>query len=123
MFDASALAQLTAGTPAQWATFAVIMVALIKVWPLIKGKIIEARQGEAHIADNQWKRLLEWIERLEARIETLEAEVTECHRERDAALAEVARLEAINLGFGQARQRAAEMVAGDRAARETGDGK
>lgn len=80
------------------------------------------RTADETVADGQYKRLLQWAEKMEHRVLTLEKELEVCHRERtgaiaerDAALADVARLEAVQLGMGIGRQRASEVVAADRA--------
>jgi hypothetical protein len=92
-----------------------VLIAALKMRPA-------NRLADETVAEGQYDRLLKWAEKMEQRVRALEQEVAECHherdtaiRERDAALADVARHEAINLGMGLGRQRAAEVVAGDRA--------
>jgi len=107
MFDAGAVAKITSGATAGWATFAIVLVAVIRAWPAIMAKVNEARNGEAQIAGEQYKRLLEWCDRLEARVEALEEEAETYRRERDEARAEVMKWQAIAEGVGANRQEGA----------------
>lgn len=107
MFDAGAVAKITSGATAGWATFAIVLVALIRAWPAIKAKVIEARAGDAQIAGEQYKRLLEWCDRLDTRVAALEKEVETCHTERDEARAEVLKWKAVAEGVGANRQEGA----------------
>lgn len=66
-------------------------------------------------------RMVAEVERLSARVEKLEVRVDELEeseriliRERDAALADNARLRAVNTGQGEVRQQVAAIVAADR---------
>jgi hypothetical protein len=61
------------------------------------------------------------VDRLERRVGILEDENRALVRERDAALANLARLEAVNQGRGQMRTEAARIIAADRLeARQSG---
>jgi hypothetical protein len=62
----------------------------------------------------EMKRMATQIARLDKRVTDLEAEKSSLVRERDAALAKVARLEAVNDGQGEMRQRAAAFLAVER---------
>lgn len=78
---------------------------------------IEATETEAtaHLADEQvttsaWKRFQDEIDRLAKRVERLEKEVRDCHRERAAAVAELAEYK-LNLQLrGQSRETAQLVV-------------
>lgn len=85
-----------------------VLIAAIRMRPA-------NRTADEKIADGQYNRLLQWAEKMEERVKALEQEVEECHRERDEALARALKAEAIQLGMGIGRQRAADVVAGDRA--------
>lgn len=64
------------------------------------------------------------VDRLERRVGILEQENRALVRERDEALARVARLEAVNQGQGQMRAEAATIIAADRLEeRQSGAGK
>lgn len=81
----------------------------------------EAKKGAEEVTDMQWQRLANEITRLDdrvakadIRIDTLEAEVRDCHREKSQLEGKVIKLEAAIEARGEIRQRAAEIVAADR---------
>lgn len=81
----------------------------------------EAREITAAAIDKDWARFEREISRLVRRVEQAEDEATEakkatqeCERREIVALARIAKLEAINEGRGEIRQRAQEVVSADR---------
>lgn len=76
---------------------------------------------EANVTDLNWQRfqreinrLVKRVEALEGRCRDLEGEVRECHLERSRLEAENIKLKSANEMRGEARQRAAQIVAADR---------
>lgn len=80
---------------------------VVRTWPLWKAKLNEARKIQLDADGEQYKRVLEWCDRLDARVAVLEEEVETCRRERDEAKAEVMRWKAIAEGVGANRQEGA----------------
>src|SRR5688572_24471091 len=84
------------------------IAASLLIW-VIRTKPANKTADEA-IADGQYKRLLAWANKMEARcalsearIDVLEAELAVCHRERDDALARAIKAEAASEGIGIVR--------------------
>jgi uncharacterized membrane protein len=107
---------------------ATLIVTLVRSWPAIMAKVNEARRDRADIRTNELERMDARMQRLEERCGVLEIEKEECRRElqevRDQLAVERSerlRLGAIMQGQGEVRQRAAEVVAADRQAREIED--
>ncbi len=81
----------------------------------------EARKSAEDVTSMQWERFQGEITRLDermakadARIDELETEVRDCHREKSQLEGKVIKLEAAIEARGEIRQRAAEVVAMDR---------
>ncbi|SEJ02843.1 hypothetical protein SAMN05428950_101895 [Sphingomonas sp. OV641] len=81
----------------------------------------EAKKSAEEVTDMQWQRLANEITRLDersakdgARIDALEKEVRDCHREKSMLEGKVIKLEAAIEARGEIRQRAAEVVAAER---------
>lgn len=97
---------------ALWSIFFLLVTAgvtvlgyAIKTWPAVKAKVTEAKLADEQIAGSSQKRWQDEIARLDARIHTLEEELSECRRAKhDAenramvATAEKARLEGFIAG-------------------------
>lgn len=84
------------------------LIAAIKMRPANK-------TADAAITEGQWKRLIEWNQRLQDECEA-------CHRERDEARAEALKWKAIAEGIGQNRQEEAAHLAAKRLAEKQGKG-
>ena len=82
-------------------------IAIMVVWYLRTRAA--NRTADAAIKDSEWKRLVEWNQRLQDECET-------CHRERDEARAETLRWKAVAEGIGQNRQEEAALIAAKRLA-------
>ena len=105
--------------------FAILMQTYVKRFQLGT----EAKVADESIADGQWKRFQNEIARLDARINHLEDEVEQCRKREQEwirraikAEAEAARLEALNLGRGEAHQEAQRIVSEERTAEKRSGG-
>ena len=118
-----------------WAIFALALIAgvarVVLKWvggmPDRKRADNEAVTVESAANDVLMKRMLAELQRMSVRIEKLEVRVDELEEsergliaERDAALAENARLRAVNQGQGEVRQQVAAIVAADRLEKRAG---
>lgn len=114
-----------------WTLVVLVVVALIRTWPLILARINERERDSVAEKAGDWDRLREEVTRLADRVEALERKVKDCEAERDDALrravtaeTELIKLEAYHVGRGKARQEAATIVAIERLAdhkRDEGD--
>lgn len=114
MFNEAALREVFSAVTGTWALVLIALVTLFKYGPAIKAKITEAKVSEANIAEGQYRRINEWCDKLERRVTTLESEIENCHRDRDAARAEAIKWKAIAEGVGENRQDSAALVAAQR---------
>src|SRR6476469_6098677 len=95
------LALVKSGFLPGWGIFALLLVAIIRTRPA--NKVADEATAAA-----QYKRLLEWSEKMEERVKVLEDQLKKVTGERDEALARALKAEAIQLGMGIGRQRAAD---------------
>ena len=91
-----------------------VLIAAIKMRPA-------NTSAEEAATDGQWKRVTDWCDRLEKRVEVLETEVATCHTERDEARAEALKWKAVAEGVGQNRQEEATILAAKRLAEKGGE--
>lgn len=105
------IGRLTSWTTALWTFVAINAVALFRAWPAIMGRVNERARDSAAEKASDWSRLRDEIGRLSNRVKDLEdrceryeADLIECHRERDEAIAAKLRAEAILQGRGEVRQ-------------------
>lgn len=84
-------------------------ISLVVIWYLRTRAA--NRTADASIKDGEWKRLIEWNQRLQDECEA-------CHRERDEARAEALKWKAIAEGIGENRQEAAILLAKERQAEQ-----
>ena len=116
---------LTIGGLGIWGILLMLIAGIIAWWsrgmPDRKRAENEAIPAEAAASDAlfrnmqaEMRRMAAQIARLDKRVTDLEAEKSTLMRERDAALADNARLRAVNDGQGEMRQRAAAIVAVER---------
>lgn len=101
-----------------WMASLAVIAAVVRKWPDIMDKSNERERDKATAKDNDWTRLREEVERLAGRVKVLEAEAEAWRHRAITAEADNARLKAIEMGFGEVRQRAQEIVSADRQARE-----
>lgn len=126
---------LTIGGLGVWCTLLTLLAGIVVWWirgiPERKRAHNEAIPVESEAMNVLFKNMQAEIrrmglkvDRLERRVDILEQENRALVRERDAALARVARLEAVNQGQGQMRAEAATIIAADRLGeRKSGAGK
>ena len=116
---------LTIGGLGIWGILLILIAGIVAWWirgmPDRKRAENEAIPAEAAASNAlfrnmqaEMKRMAAQIARLDKRVTDLEAEKSTLMRERDAALADNARLRAVNDGQGEMRQRAAAVVAVER---------
>jgi len=115
------VSQVFNATTGVWTLVGLAIVALVRTWPLILARLNERKRDEDSERAGDWERLRDEISRLAKRVEALEAKVDECEAERDAALrravtaeTELVKLEAYQLGKGEARQKAQIVVSEER---------
>src|SRR5690349_10147490 len=116
MANASFFQQVTPTTYSVLALLAVVVIALVKVWPLILAKLIEARRDKVDEKAGDWSRLRGEIERLDGRCDHLQQEVDECHRREGEWMSRAIRAESALLGKGEVRQEAQRIVSAERQA-------
>lgn len=97
-------ALLSSGFVPGWLAFSLIVIWYLRTKAANK-------TADAAIKDGDWKRLIDWNQRLQNECET-------CHRERDEARAEALRWKAIAEGIGENRQEAAALLAAERLAED-----
>lgn len=120
------LGQLFSVASAAWAFVCINAVALFKAWPAIMERLNERRRDAHSEKSADWERLRGEINRLDGRCDHLQREVDECHRERAEWMTRAISAEAYQLGQGEARQEAANILAAERIAeankKEPGNG-
>ena len=86
------------------AILAANLVALFKVWPLIKERINERHRDAATEKAGDWSRLRAEINRLDERCDHLQSEVDSCREREGEWMHRALEAEAIVQGFGEVRQ-------------------
>ena len=117
----NALGHIFSVASAAWAFVCINAVALFKMWPAIMARINE-RKRDAHVEkSSDWQRLRDEIKRLDARIDALlgrcdelQHEVDACRQREHEWMRRAIAAEAFQLGQGEARQDAANIVAVER---------
>jgi len=128
MVDAQAVGQFLS-----WEVFLAIIAGVnsVVVWrfwpaiPEIMARINERRRDRQSATDRHQDRLEARIVRLEERCDAVEAELAECHRERDEWRGRAVAAEAVMIGRGEANQAAQRIVSAERehdAAKREGGG-
>lgn len=85
----------------------------VKEWPNIMARRNEAKRDAAQIAGGM-------LDRLDKRIQFLEAAEEECRAELASAKGRIAELEGYNIGRGEAKQDAQRMLSAEREADKRG---
>lgn len=119
MVDAQALDQVFS-----WEVFLAVIAAINgvlawRVWPAIPeimGRINDRRRDHHAASERLQDRLEARVTKLEARCDAVEAELAECHRERDEWRSRAVAAEAVMLGEGEAKQKAQRFLSTEREA-------
>lgn len=102
---------------------ALAAIGISRILPNIMARINERRRDTATEKANDWTRLREEVERLDARCQRLEESEEKCHRELAEALGRIAQVEGWQAGQGDVRQAAALAAAEVRATARNAEGK
>ncbi len=108
--------QITPTTYGVFGLLAVVIVAVVKVWPIIIAKLAETRTSDDAIAGKQMERLVAEVGRLDHRVQSLEVSEERCREELADAKGRIAELEGYNIGAGKARAEAQRIVSTEREA-------
>lgn len=118
--DESVFGKIFSAASGVWALVVMVAVALFRAWPNIMERINERRRDRATEEAGDWQRLREERDRLRCLL-------TVCEKERIEWMHRAVTAEATLQGYGEAKQRAAEIAALDRLEdmkrRERGNGK
>lgn len=106
--------QITPTTYGVFGLLAVVIVAVVKAWPLLIARLADMRTSDDAISGNQQARLVAEVGRLDKRVQSLEVSEERCREELADAKQRLAELEGFNIGQGRAWQEAQGIVSAER---------
>lgn len=119
MVDGQALEQVFSVEVAVWLMAMFNGVVAWRLWPVIPeimARLNERKRDRQSVHDRLQDRLEARVVRLEQRCDAVEAELAECHRERDEWRSRAVSAEAVMLGEGEAKQKAQRFLSAEREA-------
>lgn len=116
-----ALGKLFSAAAGVWAIFLTLVVAIVKGWPAVMGRLNERRRDDATAKAEDWHRLRAELDRKDAHLANREKLLSERDDENAALMKEniillgrAVAAEATLLGLGQAKQEAAKILSAER---------
>lgn len=103
----------TVGVPA-WGILLVYLARTFKDYPNVMAQWNARQRDKGDEKARDWQRLRDEVTRLDGRVQSLEAEVDDCRKERAMWMARAIAAESAHLGEGEALQKAARIVAAER---------